>query len=48
MFAWAVGATTATFDDLVAAYVAEYELREHRTLSTAPARVEHLRTFFGA
>ena len=37
-----------TFDDLGRAYVAEYELREHRTVSTARARVEHLRTFFGA
>jgi len=27
--------------------VTEYELHEHRTLSTAKARVEHLRSFFG-
>jgi len=37
----------ATFDDLAAAYVAEYELRGHRTLSTARARADHLRRRFG-
>jgi integrase len=36
-----------SFDDMGRAYVAEYELRGHRTLSTARARVEHLRRFFG-
>ncbi len=39
--------TAATFDDLAGAYVADYQLREHRTLSTARARVEHLRRYFG-
>jgi integrase len=36
-----------TFDDLGRAYLAEYALHEHRTLSTARARVEHLRAVFG-
>src|SRR5437660_10723210 len=40
-------ASAATFDDLAAAYVAEYELRGHRTVSTARARAAHLRRSFG-
>jgi integrase len=36
-----------TFDDLADAYVNEYTLREHRTIVTARARVEHLRHVFG-
>jgi integrase len=40
--------SAATVDDLATAYVAEYELRGHRTLSTARARAAHLRRFFGA
>jgi integrase len=39
--------TTTTFDDLAKGYVDEYALREHRTLSTARARAEHLRSYFG-
>jgi integrase len=39
--------TAAAYDDLAKAYIAEYELQRHRTLSTARARVEHLRAFFG-
>jgi hypothetical protein len=35
-----------TFEDLAYAYVAESELREHRTRSTARARGEHLRQCF--
>ncbi len=37
----------ATFDDLATAYVAEYELHGHRTLSTARARADHLRRSLG-
>jgi integrase len=40
-------ASAATFDDLAAAYVAEYQLRGHRTLSTARARAAHLQGGFG-
>src|SRR5713101_5029728 len=40
-------ASAATFDDLASAYVAEYQLRGHRTLSTARARAAHLRRRFG-
>src|SRR6476661_9268938 len=39
--------TATTYEDLAKLYIAEYELHQHRTLSTARARVEHLRTFFG-
>jgi hypothetical protein len=39
--------SSATFDDLAAAYVAEYELRGHRTLSTARARADHLQCRLG-
>src|SRR5262245_11800563 len=36
-----------TFDDLADAFVNEYTLREHRTIVTARARVDHLRHVFG-
>lgn len=42
----AAAPTRVTYDDLATAYVAEYELHQHRTVATAKARVEHLRTFF--
>ena len=36
-----------SFDDLAAAYVEEYAIRQLRTLSTARLRVAHLTAFFG-
>ena len=43
----AAAPTAATFDDLAQGYLAEYQLLQHRTLSTARPRVEHLRSMFG-
>ena len=36
-----------TFDTMVQAYLEDYVLQRYRTMSTARARVEHLRGFFG-
>lgn len=36
-----------TFDTIAQAYLEDYVLQRYRTLTTARARVEHLRTFFG-
>jgi integrase len=36
-----------TFDTMAQAYLEDYVLQRYRTLSTARARVEHLRGFFG-
>ena len=36
-----------TFDTMAQAYLEDYVLQRYRTLTTARARVEHLRTFFG-
>lgn len=39
--------TLLTFDVLAQAYLEDYVLQRYRTLTTARARVEHLRAFFG-
>jgi site-specific recombinase XerD len=36
-----------TFDTMAQAYLQDYQLQRYRTLTTARARVEHLRGFFG-
>jgi hypothetical protein len=36
-----------TFDTMVTAYLQDYQLQRYRSLTTARARVEHLRGFFG-
>ena len=37
---------TLTFDTMAQAYLEDYVLQRYRTLTTARARVEHLRAFF--
>lgn len=39
--------TPPTFDTMAQAYLEDYVLQRYRTLTTARARVEHLRGFFG-
>ena len=39
--------TPLTFDVIAQAYLEDYQLQRYRTLTTARARVEHLRGFFG-
>ena len=36
-----------TFDTMATAYLQDYQLQRYRSLTTARARVEHLRAFFG-
>src|SRR5262249_6797498 len=36
-----------TFDTMASAYLQDYQLQRYRSLSTARARVEHLRAVFG-
>ena len=40
--------TPLTFDVMAQSYLEDYVLQRYRTLSTARARVEHLREFFGS
>ena len=42
-----VEGTPVTFDTMAQAYLEDYVLQRYRTMSTARARVEHLRRFFG-
>src|SRR5688572_3625018 len=39
--------TPPSFDTLAIGYLQDYELQRYRSLTTARARVEHLRSFFG-
>ena len=39
--------TPLTFDTLAQAYLEDYALQRYRTMTTARARVEHLREFLG-
>src|SRR5205807_1738020 len=39
--------TPITFDTLARTYLEDYQLQRYRTMTTARARVEHLRGFFG-
>jgi integrase len=39
--------TPLTFDTIALAYLEDYVLHQYRTLTTARARVEHLRVYFG-
>lgn len=39
--------TPVTFDTMAQAYLEEYVLHRYKTLTTARARVEHLRGWFG-
>jgi len=36
-----------TFDTMAIGYLQDYQLQRYRSLTTARARVEHLRGFFG-
>jgi hypothetical protein len=39
--------TPLTFDKMATAYLQDYQLQRYRSLTTARARVEHLRGFLG-